>query len=333
MLTPRESGKFIASRSQHVKIVPDGVNKVSQLVFDAIKDDSIRATSWYSTHNKYPDAQAVEWCFVADLLNFSFWSSGSDKFEVTYKGKTETGYYGCCALINKALDNGIPLTDSSFYGNLTLDKLKEIFTADDGSIIPMIEQRHKCLVESAAVLQKKFNGTFFTCVQHAKGSAQKLLDIIVENFPSFRDCAEYDGKQVSFLKRAQVLVADVHSCLQERSPGNFSDIDSLTMFADYRVPQVLTFLGALEYSDELMEVLKKETVMASGDVMEVELRGCSIECVEQIVDKTRLLLKQDGLKDKTVNSASVDYFLWCYRRSHAKEASKIPYHRVRSIFY
>jgi len=333
MLSPRESGKFISSISRHVKINPDGVKKVAQLVYEAIKDDSIRATSWYSTHNKYPDAQAVEWCFVADLLNFSFWTSGKDKFEVTYKGKTETGYYGCCALINKALDNGVPITDSSFYGQLTVEKLSQIFTADKGSVIPMIEQRHKCLVESAEVLQKKFNGTFFTCVQLANGSAQKLLDIIVENFASFRDCAEYGGKQVSFLKRAQVLIADIHSCLQGRYPGNFSDIDSLTMFADYRVPQVLTFLEALEYSNELLDVLNKETIFTSGDVMEVELRGCSIECVEQIVDQTRLLLEQNGLKDKTINSASMDYFLWCYRRSHSKEASKIPYHRVRSVFY
>lgn len=40
---------------------------------------------------------------------------------------------------------------------------------------------------------------------------------------------------VAFYKRAQILTADINSCMG----GNyFSDMHALTMFADYRVPQV-----------------------------------------------------------------------------------------------
>lgn len=33
-------------------------------------------------------------------------------------------------------------------------------------------------------------------------------------------------------------------------------MDWITMFADYRIPQALVYLGVLRYSDELMQALK-----------------------------------------------------------------------------
>lgn len=40
--------------------------------------------------------------------------------------------------------------------------------------------------------------------------------------------------QVSFYKRAQILVADIWACFEGKSYGEFHDIDTITMFADYR---------------------------------------------------------------------------------------------------
>lgn len=38
--------------------------------------------------------------------------------------------------------------------------------------------------------------------------------------------------------------------------GWFEDIDFITMFADYRIPQVLVHFGAMAYDDSLMQMLK-----------------------------------------------------------------------------
>lgn len=69
---------------------------------------------------------------------------------------------------------------------------------------------------------------------------------------------------VSFYKRAQILVADLHFCATTTSVPDapvtsciFDGIHELTMFADYRVPQVLKYFGILEYSPELMQALEK----------------------------------------------------------------------------
>lgn len=70
------------------------------------------------------------------------------------------------------------------------------------------------------------------------------------------------GKRISFYKRAQILVADYWGLMAARGQGDIINMDWLTMFADYRVPQALVYLGALRYSDTLMQALKNgETVV------------------------------------------------------------------------
>lgn len=51
---------------------------------------------------------------------------------------------------------------------------------------------------------------------------------------------------------------------------------TLTMFADYRVPQILAYLGVLEYSPELVEMLNLTDLVENGSELEVQLRGFSI---------------------------------------------------------
>lgn len=52
-------------------------------------------------------------------------------------------------------------------------------------------------------------------------------------------------------------MADFWGIMEARGEGHIPNLDYLTMFADYRVPQGLVHLGALRYSDALMETLKK----------------------------------------------------------------------------
>lgn len=94
-------------------------------------------------------------------------------------------------------------------------------------------------------------------MKSANKSAVKLLEIVVNSFPCFQDEALYKGKRVSLYKRAQILVADMWNFFDGNGPGEFYDIDKMTMFADYRVPQVLVYFGVMSYSNELMEKLQK----------------------------------------------------------------------------
>ena len=52
-------------------------------------------------------------------------------------------------------------------------------------------------------------------------------------------------------KRAQILVGDLWGAFKGQGLGSFTDIQSITMFADYLVPAVLREWGVLGYSKEL----------------------------------------------------------------------------------
>uniref|UniRef100_R4GD64 Queuosine 5'-phosphate N-glycosylase/hydrolase n=2 Tax=Anolis carolinensis TaxID=28377 RepID=R4GD64_ANOCA len=336
-LNPKESAKFIAENSKDVYIGDDGVQKVAEMLFDKVIEKEFSVAGWKS-HELNPQAtneDAVNWVFLADALNFSFWSEHEDhKCLVKYKGKAYSGYWSLCAAINRALDEGLPITSASYYATITLEQVKHVFRSDTDVPMPLLEERHRVLNETGTILLEKFGGSFLTCVKKSEKSAQKLLQLTVENFPCFRDEATFQGRKVAFYKRAQILVADTWSVLEGKGDGCFSDISSVTIFADYRLPQVLVHLGAMKYSDELMKKLKEGHMFQSGDKLEVEIRGCSIWCCELICKRLLDLYKKKGedIRDK-INPVLLDYYLWDYARDHREDMAGIPFHRVRCIYY
>lgn len=167
----------------------------------------VRNFSQHNHHPKATDANAIEWIFVVDTLNYCFWTPGD---ATKWKVEGETGYFGLCAAINRAIRNGIDITDSQYYSKVTVEELTEIFRGDDeGTKVPLIEERVKCLHEVGTMLLEKYDGKFENCLKEADHSARRLLRIVTDDFPCFRDEAEWNGVGVSIYKRAQILIGDL----------------------------------------------------------------------------------------------------------------------------
>ena len=94
----------------------------------------------------------------------------------------------------------------------------------------------------------RFEGSFVNIIKQAKQSAVQLLNILTENFPNFQDHAVYKGRQIHFYKRAQILTGDIYAKFNGSNLGAFNDISELTMYPDYRVPQIFQAEGVFEYS-------------------------------------------------------------------------------------
>jgi hypothetical protein len=337
VLTPKKSGELISKFAKNVLILSEGIKKLAYEVAEGIKNKQICGDGFSQNelHPQKADESAVDWIFFVDTLNFCFWSANKDrKWEVTWNGKTYTGYFALCAAVQRALKDGIPLTDPKFYSQITSVQLDHILRSDNPDAkVSLLEERTSCLQEVGKQLMEKYQGSFVTCLKKSNNSAQSLLQVIVREFPCFRDEANYQGHRVAMYKRAQILVGDIWTCFRGQGLGQFNDIDTITMFADYRIPQVLVHYGALKYSDELMDLLKSDNLLENGSECEVEIRGCSIQAVEMIADETRKLLKSEGHSDLTVNSVLIDHFLWGYRRKHAAMLELIPFHKTQSVFY
>lgn len=187
--------------------------------------------------------------------------------------ENQTGYFACCAAINRALNEGTNITSAEFLSKLTIEQLEHILRSDDGDTkAPLLQERVDCLHQVSSKLLEKYDGKFENVVIAANGVAQKLLQLIVEEFPCFRDEAVYKGQRVSIYKRAQILIGDVYACFQGDGIGHFEDLnETITMFADYRVPQVLVHFGALVYNEELTKDLKSGKLLENGEPKEVEV--------------------------------------------------------------
>lgn len=51
------------------------------------------------------------------------------------------------------------------------------------------------------------------------------------------------------------------------------------MFADYRVPQILSTLGCISYSPPLGSAIQEKRVIESGSKWEMQLRGKLFDCL------------------------------------------------------
>jgi hypothetical protein len=127
-------------------------------------------------------------------------------------------------------------------------------------------------------LNQNYDLRIIDMITEAKGSAAGLVNTLADKFPCFRDEMRFERKTVRFLKRAQIFVADLWAAFEGEGCGEFNDIDKITMFADYRIPQILNTLGALVYSPPLEAAIKKREIIPRGSSWETQIRGRFLAC-------------------------------------------------------
>jgi hypothetical protein len=191
-------------------------------------------------------------------------------------------------------------------------------------VIPLFSARVLHLREAGSVLGERWHGRFLRLVDVAGGSAVRLVQLVVDQFPSFRDVARYAGREVRFYKRAQILAGDLAGSFDHSGAGALSGLEHLTAFADYKVPQVLHQLGVLRYDPYLMSILRARREITHGSPEEVEIRAATIWAVEHL----RRRLAAD---DNPIPAYQIDWHLWNLGQSLPSDM--LPYHRTRTIYY
>jgi len=219
----------------------------------------------------------------------------------------------------------------------TLNDLRVIFREEEGcGPIPLLEERLASLHQLGKFTMNNCGGDLANLIRKSEKSAAKLMQEIIK-MSMWNDRATFQGKEVQIMKRTQLVIADLWYCAHQTDETNeiaelckFDDIDILTAFADYRIPQSLAHLGVIRYSDELTDILKKKTEIAPNDAMEIEVRGVSVEAIERIRLATTSL-GSDTLP--RLNSVMLDTYLWSYAMKNRNQCQDIPHHQTRTYFY
>jgi hypothetical protein len=147
---------------------------------------------------------------------------------------------------------------------------------------------------------------------------------VLAGLPSFRDTAPWNGHEIRFYKRAQILVADIFGAFDGKGPGAFHDLQTLTAFADYKVPQVLRQHGILRYDPALAARIANYQLIPPDSDEEIEIRAATIWGVELL----RQALAQRG---RELPAYAIDWSLW--QSGQSLQASSEPYHRTLTVFY
>ncbi|GAD95248.1 hypothetical protein AOR_1_390144 [Paecilomyces variotii No. 5] len=303
-----ESAQFVFDNSIDVALSVSKTKEAAETIWRLMQEKGYSTKTWteHELHPKTKDESTVEFIFTMDLLNFSFWSEETDqsrRFAIEYHDKTWTGYWSLVAALQRALDEEIPITSPDFWNDeleCTDELLKHVFRSSTDEEIPLFEERVQCLREAGKVLSEKFDGSFVNCLYDANHSAASLVNLLADNFSCFRDQWTFEGHKVRLYKRAQILVADLWACFEGQGYGEFHDIDKITMFADYRIPQMLYQLGCLVYSPPLESHIRQLKPIPSGSNWEIELRGTSIWCVELI--RQEIMRKHPETRVRTTES-------------------------------
>ncbi len=306
-----------------VSIDPDAVQQTAALLAETKLD----APEWETgIHFRDGSWRTAAWVLVLDAQNFCFWSWAGDRDErwtVEYEGERHDGYWGLVAALRKAVDRGQPLWDADYLLTAPDTELAAIFApAEPGGVpIPQLERR-------VAHFREVGNGLRELPIEEligaADGSAVALVESVRQRFPSFDDITMVAGQEARFLKRAQILIADLHGAFEGTGFGRFDDLHELTAFADYKVPQVLRRFGVLRYTADLEAALETKQLIPANSRWELEIRAGTIWACELI----RQTLVELGTP---LRAFEVDWALWLTGQ-HLPPGTE-PYHRTPTIFY
>jgi hypothetical protein len=257
-----------------------------------------RKVPGWDARRHYAGERLVEYILVLDTLNFSFWGSGR-------------GYWQLAEALRDAFLAGDPLWEP--------DRLRELDEASLASLIgelPIPERRLAALHELADLADREAAGELAALVPP---SAPELAGFLSRNLESFRDVSVYGDFEVPLLKRAQIAAAD----LWGSGATAFVDVEELTCFADYKLPQALRHLGALEYSDHLARRVDDWVELEPGSPEEVEIRAATVVAVEELRER----LAATG---RNLTAVELDWILWDFSQGLFPVR---PHHRTRTVFY
>ncbi|MEK7539875.1 MAG: queuosine salvage family protein [Patescibacteria group bacterium] len=257
---------------------------------------------------------------IISAMSFSFW--GEPKWSIEHQGKLFDGNWGMIKALGRGIEEGVPLLDFKSISTVTRQDFAQVLR---GNIeMPLFEERYTILQEVGHIITTQFDGKLSHLVKQAEGDALKLLDLVVSHFSSFHDTSVYNGKEICFYKRAQLLVADISQVFSGTEFGDLERVEQLTACADYKLPQILRKQGILEYSDDLAERIDQKVELSHDSDEEIEIRAHTIWAVELMTQEARKRIP--GLMPIEVGD-----YLW--QATQQKYPDDKPYHRTRTTAY
>ena len=263
--------------------------------------------------------EICNYCLLSDALNFCFWSP--DPWTVSYRDRTWTRTPAMVASLLRAIERDADWLTPDRWARATRDDVLHIFAGT--GMIPLPDERARIMRETGRVLLSDFDGGFENAVRAADADALALARLIATRFDSFRDVALHRGRCVAFLKRAQICAADLHRTAVANGLPGLTGLDKLTVFADYRLPQLFRDRGILVLDADVEGRINRGELIEAGSQPEVEIRAATVVIADRLVH----VLREGGMRTAAWR---IDYALWKMAR---QPDVGVAHHRTITTFY
>lgn len=315
------SAEYVMNRAKHVSIDASKLLALAKLVRSQFNRGFGTVEEAFGTAGNLE--KDVNLLFFETATNFCFWSQDpKNKWKVKHGNNISGGWYGLRNVYMRAIDNGIPVFDASYMSQLSMDKGEEIFRGEADIRIPLLEQRVNNIVESANYLIHHHSGSALRFVENCMFDAPTIAQTMTSALTSYRDGAIYDGRWVWILKRAQIFPNDLSQLESMYPEFTIKNKDKLTIFADYKLPQLLRYAGVLKYTKELSFRVDNQQLISSCSEEEVEIRMATI-----------LACKKLGEMCPDISIADIDVSLWLISKRPDIDEKMSPHHMTVSNFY
>ena len=259
---------------------------------------------------------------LINTLNFVFTNfSTSVKYKIESLSDTDAMVYQ----IDKALLEGVPLTQGHYMRDMDLKEFKKIFT---GNIeMPMADEKVKILNNVGNTLVKKYGGDWINFIDDGPkklyDNGEGLVERLVRDFKRFDDHSIFENEKVYFLKLAQLAFWGIHRELSKRH-FYIEDMENMTAFADYIIPVALESFGIVKYSFGLKEKIDSGILIDRDSIEEIEIRSTSIYVTAKLTE----LINNYKNEEEKIIIPQLDFKLWT--DFHADER---PHHLTKTIMY
>ena len=295
------------------------IEKLHEVAINLSKEDF--GINYEGNPNIVP-VEYIRKTMLINTLNFVFTDfSTSVKYKIENLSDTDAMVYQ----IDKALIEGVPLTQGHYMRDIDLKEFKRIFT---GNIeMPMADEKVEILNNVGDTLVTKYDGDWINFIDDGPkklyDNGEGLVERLVRDFKRFDDHSIFENEKVYFLKLAQLAFWGIHRELSKRH-FYIEDMENMTAFADYIIPVALESFGIVKYSSGLKEKIDSGILVDRDSIEEIEIRSTSIYVTAKLTE----LINNYKNEEEKIIIPQLDFKLWT--DFHADER---PHHLTKTIMY
>ena len=295
------------------------IEKLHEVAINLSKEDF--GINYEGNPNIVP-VEYIRKTMLINTLNFVFTDfSTSVKYKIENLSDTDAMVYQ----VDKALLEGVPLTQGHYMRDMDLKEFKRIFT---GNIeMPMADEKVEILNNVGDTLVTKYDGDWINFIEDGPkklyDNGEGLVERLVRDFKRFDDHSFFENEKVYFLKLAQLAFWGIHRELSKRH-FYIEDMENMTAFADYIIPVALESFGIVKYSSGLKEKIDLGILIDRDSIEEIEIRSTSIYVTAKLTE----LINNYKNEEEKIIIPQLDFKLWT--DFHADER---PHHLTKTIMY